>query len=429
MEKYVNDLTEYVREYGRFSLAEKEFSDEDALVLAEFCYLKFDGIVGDYEDAPISLEAIEFHVNKEDLFQDKRYEKDNRALYDAMVESRRFGGLKAAYYANKISVDKLSQFSAVTVILDEAHTVVCFRGTDETMVGWQEDFAMALKKPIYGQKRSIKYLSEVAKLTTGPLYVTGHSKGGNLAFYASMMCSGKVLKRIEKIYNFDGPGFRPEFLAEQEFGRIADKAVKYVPKASPIGLFLDTPLVPKVIEAKGVGALQHNPYLWEIKDGKLVGTKPTEQHELMMKSMNEWILGLDDEKLPVFVSMLCWLLDATDASTTIEMQADLAKHTKALFKAGQEVDEEMKEMAHTFVKSYFELASGMVLEEFRERTDQVFAELKTMFEEFTKAADPEVRKATKAAKVAAKKAEKERKLREKMEKAREKAESRKYIVK
>lgn len=381
-----SDLVEYVKEYGRFSLAERKFTTEDALVLSEFCYLKFDGLVGGLEDNPISLEAIEYHSLKEDLFQDKRYEKDNRALYEAIVESRRFGGLKCAYYINEINLDKGTQFSAVTFMLDGGLTVVTYRGTDETMVGWQEDFAMALKKPIYGQKLSVKYLSEVSKLVEGNLLVAGHSKGGNLATYAPLMSSMKVLKRVEKIYSFDGPGFRPEFLAEHDYGRIADKVVKIIPKSSPVGLFLDTPGEAMIIEAKSVGALQHNPYNWVIKDGKFVESKLTEQHLLMMESTNKWILGLDDEKLPVFVSMLCWMLDATDATTTIEFQDDMAKHAKALFKAGQEVDEEMKEMAQNFLKSYFEFASGRVLEDFREKTDAIFADLRKMYEDIVKGA-------------------------------------------
>ena len=38
--------------------------------------------------------------------------------------------------------------------------------------------------------------------------VTGHSKGGNMSQYATVMCSGQVSKCI----SFDGQGFNKDFI-------------------------------------------------------------------------------------------------------------------------------------------------------------------------------------------------------------------------
>lgn len=380
-EKVTSDLIEYVRIYGNLSLAECPFTTEDALALSEFCYLKFESIVGGLDKEPMTLLDVNRHPNRADLFMDKRYVRDNSALYEAILESDRFRDMTVGYHVNEIDYDKGTQFSAITFFLPDGRAAVTFRGTDETMVGWQEDFEMVLKKPIYGQQLAVQYLADVAKRTTGRMIVLGHSKGGNLSVYSTMKCEDDVLNRIDQIYNFDGPGFRPEVLVENNYERIKPKVLKFIPKSSPVGLLLDTPGEAVIIEAKTMGATQHNPYNWIIKEGKLQKTTLTEQHELMMQTFNEWMLSLDDERLPQFVSTLCWLLDATAAETTIEFQDDVAAHARALFKAGQEVDDEMKEKTQELIRSYFDLASGMVREDFKERTDALLSELKSKVDE------------------------------------------------
>ncbi len=193
--------------------------------------------------------------------------------------------------------------------------------------------------------------------------------------YASMMASDFAQDSIVKIYSFDGPGFRPEFLDSQDYDELKDRMVKIVPKSSPVGLLLNTPGDYMVTEARAFGAMQHNPYTWVLKDNKLSETKVTEQHLLMMKTMNDWILSLDDEGVKNFVDMLCWMVDATQASTTVEFKEEMPAHTLAFIKASQDMDEESKDIVSGFVKSYFELAGEMLKEDVKERIESVKAEL------------------------------------------------------
>jgi len=372
----MGNIVDYVKETSNITFRMEEFNTEDALVLSEFCYLKFDNLVGGMESEPITLGELDSFETKESLFSVKAYEKDNRKLYNAVLGSRRFSDMKIGYYVNQIDAESESQFAAVTFILQTGITVIAFRGTDETMAGWQEDFNLALKKPIIGQTLSAKYVNDVSEKIGKPFIICGHSKGGNLAMYSAMCANDEAQDRIIDIYSFDGPGFRPEFLENTDYEEIKSRIHRFMPKSSPVGLIFNAPGEYEIVEAKSVGVLQHNPYNWVIKNQKLVYTKMTEQHLLAAKSSNEWLLSLDDEGIENFVSMLCWILDATNASTTEEFKADMAAHTKALFKAGNEADEKYKEMASAFVRSYFELAGEMVKEEVRTKADTFFAELK-----------------------------------------------------
>lgn len=380
----MSDLADYVTEVGQFSFEEKEFNDIDALVLSEFCYLKFDGLVDGPNGKEISLSEMDKLSNRESLFSEPSYEKDNRLLYNAIVGSKRFSELRMFDYINEVCKEEETQFSAITFVLPNNIMVVTFRGTDETMLGWKEDFEMALKKPVTGHLLSAMYLNHIYKYYYKPgirLMVAGHSKGGNLAMYSAMYADSSVREAVEKIYSFDGPGFRPEIIPAEAGDAVRKKTVRIIPKSSPIGLWFNTADEATVIEAKSVGALQHNPYNWIIKDGNFVVTGITEQHRISMQAMNEWLLALDDDNLQLFVDMLCWVLDATDAATTTEMKQDFAAYAKNLIKAGSMVDKDMKDKAGAFIKSYIQLTGSAYVKDITAKYEAFVTELNHKREE------------------------------------------------
>ena len=188
----------------------------------------------------VTLESLKEHPDFEKLFADVRYEKPNRALYERMVQGKRFRNLELNYYVNVIEERWETQFSAVTFTLGDGSRYVAYRGTDETIVGWKEDFNMAFLTPVPGQAISVEYLNRVAGRFGGPLYVGGHSKGGNLAVYSAMNCNPDIQNRIRKIYSMDGPGFRPEVLRECDYGKIADRVVKILPNSSLVGMIFES---------------------------------------------------------------------------------------------------------------------------------------------------------------------------------------------
>ena len=179
-------IIDYIKEYKNITFAKEPMSDVDSLVLCQLAYLKFDGIVPDATKRrkAISVQEIAAHENYENLYGDTRYEKDNRALFENIIKSKRYRRLKVNYYMNIIVNEWETQFCAVTFFLDDGTPYIAFRGTDETIVGWKEDFNMSFLSPVPGQNYSLHYLTHVASKLRKPFYVGGHSKGGNLAIYA-----------------------------------------------------------------------------------------------------------------------------------------------------------------------------------------------------------------------------------------------------
>ncbi|MBQ9863058.1 MAG: DUF2974 domain-containing protein, partial [Lachnospiraceae bacterium] len=159
----MGNIVDYVKEKGDKLFSERAFSKEDALVLSQFVYLKFDNLMKEMSKEEVSLFDLQNSENYNDLFFDYRYEKDNRALFEALVSSKRFKDMKMCFYINKVEEETGTQFAAITYILDKKNVLLTFRGTDENMVGWKEDANLSIMEEIPGEKEAVKYLKEAAK--------------------------------------------------------------------------------------------------------------------------------------------------------------------------------------------------------------------------------------------------------------------------
>lgn len=351
-------IIDYLKKYGEHSFAEVPMNDVDSLALCQLSYLKFDGMVPEVRQnsRSVTLEELAVHEDYEKLFADERFEKSNRALFEGMLAGRRFHNLRMNCYINLIEKEWETQFSAITFLLDDGTLYIAFRGTDETIVGWKEDFNMAFLSPVPGQAYSVKYLNMVTGRLHKPFYIGGHSKGGNLAVYSAMRCAPEVQDRILKVYSMDGPGFRPEVLTECGYDKIADKVVKILPHSSLIGMLFETDIHYRVVESRTFGLAQHDPFSWLVKDGRFVEVDGIyEGAQRMNNAINEWILSLDETQLRTFVDTLYQIISASQAEDLIEFTADWKKSMNKVVAAMKEVDEKTAQMLREIVKSLFEI--------------------------------------------------------------------------
>lgn len=372
-------ILEYLKEYGDISFRDTPMNEVDSLVLCQFAYLKFDGLVpGVGENAhSVKLKDLENHPDYEKLFADERYEKVNRKLIMAMLAGKRYRNMKMNCYVNIIEKEWETQFSAITFLLDDGTLYVAFRGTDETIVGWKEDFNMAFLSPVPGQAYSVKYLNTVGSRLHRPFYVGGHSKGGNLAVFSAMNCNPAIQERIIKIYSMDGPGFRPEVLRESNYDVIARRVEKILPHSSLVGMLFEWDMRFKVVESRTFGLLQHNPYTWLVKDGKLVEVKDIyERRKLMDNTLNEWILSLDEEQLRLFVDTLFQVINASQADDLIQFTAEWKKSMNGIVAALREVDDQTANILKEVVKSLFEIAGDKMMQDVSNGTAQLKQKLR-----------------------------------------------------
>lgn len=361
----MRDIIEYVKEAGNATLAEAPFNEVDSLVLSQFSYLKFDEIVpGIGQKRAISVKEIAKHPLFEALFSDERYAKDNRALFSAMLQSTRFQNMKLNFYVNMVDSEWEMQFSAVTCMFQNGFIYVAYRGTDESLVGWKEDFNMGFLTPVPAQEKAVQYLNRVSECFAGNFIVGGHSKGGNLAVYSAMKCADSVRDRIARIYSHDGPGFREEFLQSGEYEEISDRVCKLLPHSSVVGMLLHQQEHYEVVECRKIGLFQHNPFNWIVEKDHFKQMKEINKGtRILDDGLNKWASSLDREQLKEVVEAIYQVICATEATTLLELTRDWKKSASAMTTAVKGMDSETKKMIKQVMKALLKQVNITVKEE------------------------------------------------------------------
>lgn len=355
----MSHIVSYVKRQKENTFFDVPFNEVDALVLSQFIYLKLDGLIPTTSEKKeaVYLYEIANNLDYEKVFMDERYRKNNTELFEAMVESKRFRRMKMNYFSDITSVLAETQFSAMTVFLEGGPNVVIYRGTDETMVGWKEDFNMIFKEPVTGQSLSAMYLQQVSEQLEGDFIVTGHSKGGNFAIYASMNVEDKIQDRIDRVYSFDSPGFRPEILESVDFNKIKDRIIKYLPHSSIFGMLLQSKENYQIVECFSIGVLQHNPYNWQISGNEFKKVDKLGRSSVFLnETYNEWLYGLSDEELQAYSEIWYKIMQDANITTMLQFTKEPGKALISLIDAIKETDDKTKEMAKDLAHGLIEVA-------------------------------------------------------------------------
>ena len=367
----MENIVDYIRGTEE-TFEEKPWNEVDSLVLCQLSYLKFDGLVPKLElgekskrsKENLTLRRIDQSPDREKLFRDERYAKDNREFWVALLHSRRFQNVELDYMVDFVDKETETQFAAVTFFLPDGAVYVAFRGTDESIIGWKEDFNLAFSKPVPAQEKSVVYLNQVAHHIRGALYVGGHSKGGNLAIYAAMHCKPKIQDKITRIYSMDGPGFRPETLEQGQYENIAERVTKIIPHSSLVGMLFEKKASFEIVESSVTGLMQHYPLTWVVNGDRFVKLdKLHEPAQILDDTINEWIYSLDEGHTRVFINTLFDVLYASDSDNLIDFAADLPGSMQKVFSALGGLDDQTKEAVRSVVKAFFELSRYHMKEE------------------------------------------------------------------
>ena len=340
------NIIDYVKT-NMSTMTQEPFGPADSLVLSKLCYVRLGGIVPGMRRRSSGVRICE--MLKAEMFGSMlKYMEDTRQERDflfALAASPRYRNISMNFYADKNDKQTEKQFAALTFLLEDNTAYVAFRGTDQTIVGWKEDFNMAFLSPIPSQEESVEYLGRVAKLLrrNTKLRIGGHSKGGNLAVYAAVKCAPKVRKRIIGVYNHDGPGFRNGIFGSPAFLSIKERIHTTIPEASLVGMLLQQHEDYRVVKSSRRGLMQHDPFSWEIKKGDFVYADGLKSSAVTRnKALNEWLATLEDDKRRLIVNTLFGLLEKTNASTFQELSENLGKNISAMISAVKGLDPESK---------------------------------------------------------------------------------------
>lgn len=311
------NILDYVAWRGDIPFSLDGPNEVDALIFSALSYIPFRGRVRKTPGTPVLLKdaAADFFASPEPIgYVRPDYDL---ALLRCAGESRRFGSAGVLNYREVFIPERDTQFAAVTFLLEDGSLYVSFRGTDNTLVGWKEDFSMCFRQKIPSQRLAREYLMETLMTHRGTIRVSGHSKGGNAAVYAVSQLPPVLRSRVVEVYNQDGPGFPTEFLEDPGYRAILPVLRTQVPQGSMIGMILYHLEPLTVIKSAGSGIMQHDAFTWEV-----VGTRLTPAEELsgnslfLRQTIDIWLKGTDVDTRVRMVNMLFDLLTSNDAEVT-----------------------------------------------------------------------------------------------------------------
>jgi len=364
------DILEYLDWRGDIPFDVDPFNDVDNLILAQIAYTDFEGVMTQDEELPIEEAAglyFNIHTEEEVMARDTFFKCAPLVLRKAS-ECRRFQGTTVGRYINMISPDREEQYSAVTYRLPDGVCYVAFRGTDNTIVGWKEDFNLTFMNETAGQRRAVEYVNYYFKDTDERLILGGHSKGGNFAVYAGAFCEQNVQNRIINVYSNDGPGFRDEILARDGYKRILPRVVSILPEETIVGVLLSNEYENHIVKSSAKGINQHDPMTWQVYGNGFVEEEHrSESSHLIDKTMMKWLATMNDEDRAAFTDSLFSTIESTGVTTLHEVSEGGLKTIAELMKSLKNMAPERQQEFSASVKRLLKIGSELAVKDVKSK--------------------------------------------------------------
>ena len=308
------NILDYIAWRGDLSFLQDPFNPVDSLIFSIFSYEDLGKDAQSDQGIPIRM-IVPGGKTVPQSTPLGRGDREN--MISRMASARRFRDILVYDQFSVTDPARDIQFSAVTLNMPNCGTLIAFRGTDGSPVGWKEDFMMSYECPVPAQSAALEYLTRAARRTVGPLYLTGHSKGGNLALYSASMAPPEIQDRLVHIASFDGPGLSDEVIASPGYARIRDRIYSAIPHGSIVGMLMNYHPDFTIVQSTTLGGiLQHNGFTWRVMGNAFVEAQETSRSSQMLdQSVHEWLKQCTPEQRRIFVQAIFSLPNSENQDT------------------------------------------------------------------------------------------------------------------
>ncbi len=324
----MDSIFDYLDWRGDLTFAQDGLNEVDSLAFSALAYVEFDGIVPRETDAlPLPLwkavKLVDAQNRGPSPIDDYPFFKELPAMLRKAAASKRFCDVTLRGYVNQVDFDRATQFSAIVFSLSDDLHFIAFRGTDDTIAGWKEDFQMSFLDEVPAQRQAVAYLNEASLNLSGRFYLGGHSKGGNLAVYAGIHLPEEERDRVTAIYSNDAPGFQMSVVNSEGYCSMLGKIHTFLPKSSVVGMLLEHGEEYKVVGSSGAGIFQHNPFSWEVRGPRFVYEEElTRTSRDFDSALRSWLGRLSIEQRIQFVDALFEIIQGAGAQTVSELSKE-----------------------------------------------------------------------------------------------------------
>ncbi len=281
---------DYLAWRGDLTFDRDPFNEVDNLLFSYAAYVDLREVITDGQEMTIRDAAEEFFKThtEEECLKSGSLIAHAPVIMRRMGETKRFGDLLITDYVRDIDEEASQQFSAMHFVIDRKTSYVAYCGTDDTIIGWKEDFQLSYKT-VSAQIKAAEYLNRTAKKMLRNYIIGGHSKGGNLAVYAAMKANKPVKKKILHVYSNDGPGISDISIDRTRFDLIQPKITKIIPELSVFGLLFDNKEDRIVISSDKSGLYEHDPVGWEVKGTQFVRGTLNDDSIVIQDVLNDFL--------------------------------------------------------------------------------------------------------------------------------------------
>ena len=358
-------INDYLDHNKNRSFEDFAFNEADILCLNElgyFCFEELDASI-DFSKEVNLHEVLMPYVTGEKLFNHSFLVTEERVkLLQKVVASKRFVNLNLSDYVNDVDAEYERQFSAMVFTLPEInHHQLVFRGTDDTMIGWKEDFKLTYVQEIPAHRAAVAYLENYLEKYAGKVTVSGHSKGGNLALYAVAHVNDLLREQIEKVYMLDAPGLQEKGLESDSYKAIRGRVTVIRPEESIVGIMLYNDIDPIVVKSNASGIMQHAVTSWQFNEetGELIlAERQTDLSQNLEKTFKQWMKELSSQELKILFDILFDTLMSSgihsinDVTIDREFGAKLATSIASFYSIGTEKKLLLAKSAKLFLQAF-----------------------------------------------------------------------------
>jgi len=349
-------IYDYVDWRGDLSPKEFPYNEIDFLIFAEFAYVKLDHL--DIHSTPLSQLYVDYQNDNQQRTPEELIPIQNEShfLFEKMAHSLRYQNIIVLHYQSELDKNLIKQFFAVTLLLEDGRIVIAYRGTDDSLIGWHEDFLMLCENEVPAQRSAVQYINQsiydqphfslwkdlknpmldshiyqrfikhFKYKKKRPIILTGHSKGGNLAMYAGCFTNKNIQDNIECIYNFDGPGFQDEIIRSKNYQKMLPKIISYIPHYSFFGIVLGHEEPYHVVKSYHTGMIQHNAFSWQVGPHHFIDDELSYESVQFAIKVILFLEKLSYEEKHLFIKTMFDLLESLELHTFSDLSRMSFKH-------------------------------------------------------------------------------------------------------
>ena len=348
----LDNIYTYMDWRGDLSFSQDEWNEVDSMIFAQMVYVRFENLKHVNWNEGITIASVCKELKK--LYKikgDKNHFTSQNSLEERsmnvilqMGQINRYKDLLLTDFTSNFNEEAQEQYASITIHIDNRRMMIAFRGTDDSLVGWKEDFNMFFMENVPAQISAMNYVNQVLGRYKKQCVLTGHSKGGNLAVYSAVKANARCKKRVIAVYNHDGPGFLDAMIHDENYQNMLSRITTIIPESSIVGRLLEHQEDYRIVRSSQSGRMQHDATSWEVR-GKFFVQSPntSKSSKLWDAAISSWLRAMPREQLQVTVDTLFSILTAADLETKTDLNKDFLKKLPIMLKAMKELDAETRE--------------------------------------------------------------------------------------